>query len=127
VSFAFQARTGPIIVEAEVAGPSGVTTAIMILDTAATASTLKLDLLRSVGYDPGMAVGHVHLLTGATASTVPQIMLNRLSALGKHAIGLRVLAHDLPKAAAADGLIGLDFLRGHVLTVDFPQGQITLS
>jgi hypothetical protein len=26
-----------------------------------------------------------------------------------------------------DGVLGLDFLRGHVLTIDFRSGQITLA
>jgi hypothetical protein len=47
--------------------------------------------------------------------------------LGKHAIGLSVLAHDLPLAADVDGLLGLDFLRDQVLTVDFRAGTISLT
>jgi hypothetical protein len=33
----------------------------------------------------------------------------------------------MPAAAAVSGLLGLDFLRDHVLTVDFPAGLITLA
>jgi hypothetical protein len=39
---------------------------------------------------------------------------------------LWVLARNLPPGAAADGLLGLDSLRGHVLTIDFPHGLISL-
>ncbi len=44
-----------------------------------------------------------------------------------HAIGLRVLAHDLPTEAAVDGLLGLDFFRDLSLTIDFRAGQIDLT
>jgi hypothetical protein len=98
----------------------------MILDTGATTSSLSLKILRLLGYDPIMAIGQAQVITGSAVSTVPLLMVNRLSALGQHSFGLRVLARNLPPSAAADGLLGLDFLRGYVLTIDFPQGQITL-
>jgi hypothetical protein len=50
-----------------------------------------------------------------------------LSALGQRRFGFPVVAHDLPAQAAVDGLLGLDFLRDQVLTVDFQKGQITLA
>ncbi len=39
----------------------------------------------------------------------------------------KVLCHTLPPSATVDGLLGLDFFRGHQLTVDFQTGQITLT
>jgi hypothetical protein len=33
----------------------------------------------------------------------------------------------LPPGAGVDGLLGLDFLRGQSLTIDFRSGEITLS
>lgn len=55
---------------------------------------------------------------------VPRLMINRLSALGKHLIGPRVLAHDLPPEAVVDDLLGLDFFLNLVITLDFRTGQI---
>ena len=54
-------------------------------------------------------------------------MANRLSALGRHAIGLRVLAHDLPAEAAVDGLLGLDFFRDLSLQIDFRTERIIVA
>jgi hypothetical protein len=51
-------------------------------------------VLRSVGYDPDAATDFVQIATGTTVHTVPRLMITRLSALGRHAIGLRVLAHN---------------------------------
>ena len=122
----FQARTGPIVVEAEVAGPAGTLKATLILDTGATTTSLNLKVLRLVGYDSSMTTGQVQVVTGSAVSIAPRLVVNRISALGHHAIGLQVLARNLPMSVAADGLLGLDFLRGHVLTIDFPQGLISL-
>jgi len=37
-----------------------------------------------------------------------------------------VVAHDLPPAVTVDGLLGLDFFRDLVLTLDFARGRIDL-
>jgi predicted aspartyl protease len=127
LSHAFNATTGLILVEAEVSGPAGKVGATLILDTGATSTSLNQNVVRSVGYDPDAATDFVQMATGTTGHTAPRLMINWLSALGRHAIGLRVLAHDLPMQAAADGLLGLDFFRGLALTIDFRAGQITLA
>lgn len=54
------------------------------------------------------------------------MILTRLTALGRHQFGIPVLAYTLPAGASVSGLLGLDFVRGHVLTIDFRAGQITL-
>jgi predicted aspartyl protease len=127
VSQAFHAKTGLILVEAEVSGPAGRAGATLVLDTGATSTVLNVSVLRSVGYDPDAATEFARMATGAGVGTVPRLMVNRLSALGRHALGLRVLAHDLPAEAAVDGLLGLDFFRDLTLTIDFRSGQITLT
>jgi hypothetical protein len=38
-----------------------------------------------------------------------------------------VLAHTLPVSASVHGLLGLDFLRDGVLTIDFVAGQVSLA
>jgi len=54
-------------------------------------------------------------------------MLTRFSALGKHRFGFRVTAHDLPATVPIDGILGLDFLDGHVLAIDFRAGTVDLA
>jgi hypothetical protein len=46
--------------------------------------------------------------------------------LGQHRYRVPVLAHTLAASVSASGLLGLDFLRDQVLTIDFRAGQITL-
>ena len=123
----FNAVSGLVLVETEVSGPAGTAGATLILDTGATSTVLNVSLLRSLGYEPDSATESVRMTTGSDVETVPHLIVNRLSALGRHAIGLRVLAHDLPAEAAVDGLLGLDFFRVLVLTLDFRMGQITLA
>ena len=45
---------------------------------------------------------------------------------GQERVDFAVLGHTLPPSAGVDGLLGLDFLRGQSLTVDFRTGHVTL-
>ncbi len=58
---------------------------------------------------------------------VPVVMLTRLSALGQHRFGFPVIAHTLPPGSNVDGLLGLDFLRGQILTIDFRANWLSLA
>ncbi|WP_435008818.1 aspartyl protease family protein [Tundrisphaera lichenicola] len=126
MSQSFQPTSRLILIETEVSGPSGKVAARLVLDTGATTTTLNVRLLRSIGYDPNAATESARMATGSAVETVPRLMVNRPSALGRHAIRHQVLAHDLPTEAAVDGLLGLDFFRGLALTIDFRAGRIDL-
>jgi hypothetical protein len=126
-SHAFSSSSGPILVDAEITGPLGSVVLKLLLDTAATTSLIHLTTLLSLGFDPDQSTRRVPMITGSTTEIVPLVVLTRLSALGQHRFGFPVVAHALPSSSAVDGLLGLDFLRGHTLTIDFRAGRITLT
>ncbi len=82
---AFDAKTGLILVEAEVSGPTGKVDATLVLDTGATSTSLNRNLLRSIGYDPDAATEFVRMTTGTTVELVPRLTVTRVSVLGRHA------------------------------------------
>ncbi len=127
MSFTFDAARGPIVAEASLSGPGGQADLRLILDTGATTSLVRSTILLAVGYDPATAADRVTVAMGNGVELVPRIILNRLSTLGRHRLGFPVLAHSLPPAAGIDGLLGLDFLRGSILKVDFPNAMLTLG
>jgi hypothetical protein len=127
MSFPFNALQGPIFVEATLSGPLGRVALRLILDTGATTTLIRSTPLIAVGYDPDAAIDRVQVTMGNSVEMVPRLFLNRFSALGHHRLGLSVLSHALPPSAGIDGLLGLDFLRGLVLTIDFQNGQLSLA
>jgi hypothetical protein len=127
VSFSFNPHQELIIVRAELEGPSGTGNLRLALDTGASTSLISAGMLVTVGYDPALAPQRVQITTGSGIEFVPRITLQRLRALGEERTGLLVLCHTLPPSAGVDGLLGLDFFRGRILTIDFRAGQIDMS
>ena len=127
MSHAFDPRHGPILVQAEVTGPDRALTLQLILDTGATTSLLNETVLLTLGYDLARVAARASMTTGSLVTTVPKVALTRLTALGRSRFGVPVLAYTLPASASVHGLLGLDFLRDGVLTIDFRMGRITLD
>jgi Aspartyl protease len=123
---AFNPKQGPVLVEAEATGPAGSANLELVLDTGATTSLINRSTLLYLGFDPDQSLQHVRMTTGSTVEVVPIIVLTRLSALGQYRLDFPVISRALPASSSVDGLLGLDFLRGRVLRLDFRTGLITL-
>jgi predicted aspartyl protease len=126
MSHPFNPKQGSIVVDAEATGPHRSMTLRMILDTGATTTVIRDSVLSALGYDLPQVTDRVQLTTGGAVQTVPRVVLTRLTALGQHRFGFRVLAHALPTVPMISGLLGLDFLRDQTLAIDFRSGLITL-
>lgn len=123
----FNATAGLILVGAELEGPTGTAVLQLALDTGATSTVINIAVLVAVGYDPALAPNRVQMTTGSGVQYAPLVAVSRLRTLGQERLGLDVLGHTLPPGTGVDGLLGLDFLRGLELRVDFRSGQITLA
>jgi len=127
MSVAFNPAGGLVVVNAEVVGPTGTAVVRLALDTGATATVVNSAILVAVGYDPAQSPTRLQVTTGSGIESVPVVAVTRLQALGQDRNGLSILAHTLPPSAGVDGVLGLDFLRGQRLVIDFRAGQIELS
>ncbi len=123
MSFPFNAQHGLIVIEAELEGPTGSIVLRLALDTGATDTLLNAAALVTAGYDLALAPSRVQVTTGSGVAYVPRLPVSRLKALGQERTGFLVLGHTLPPSAGVDGVLGLDFLRGLTLTVDFRQSD----
>ncbi len=126
MSFAFDPLQGLVIVRAEIFGPAGWGFAHLALDTGATTTLISAAVLVGLGYDPSAATTLVPVTTGSGVAYAPRIPVDKLIALGEERMSFPVLCHTLPPSAGIDGLLGLDFLRGRTLLVDFKAGQVTV-
>ena len=127
MSVSFVPQSGLVIVPAAVDGPSGSGVLRLALDTGATGTVINVGMLVALGYDPALTPQRIQVTTGSGVEFVPRITLDKIVALGQERIHFPVLGHTLPPSAGIDGLLGLDFVRGQTLTVDFRTGTITLT
>jgi len=127
MSFRFNPHQGLVIVPAELTGPAGSAVLRLALDTGATATVIGVAMLVVVGYDPAIVPARSQITTGSGVEFAARIETMALKALGQEWRPFPVLAHTLPPSAGVDGLLGLDFLRGKIITVDFRKGLISLS
>jgi len=127
MTFSFDLQQGLVIVKAEISGPSGSVVLRMALDTGASNTLVNVGMLVAVGYDPALVPDRVQVTTGSSVEFAPRITLDRIKALGQERSDLSVFCHTLPPSADVDGLLGLDFFRGQILTIDFREGKVKLG
>ena len=123
----FDPRQGLVIVRSRIWGPTGRAWIQMALDTGATTTLINEAQLTAVGYGLTDASQKILITTGSGIERVVRFPMLRLEALGRTRREFPVLAHTLPPTASVDGVLGLDFLRGQTLTLDFRLGEIELD
>jgi|SRR6476646_3332815 predicted aspartyl protease len=123
----FNPARGLIRVRAEITGPAGNVFTVLALDTGASVTLISPVRLAQAGYDPSAVGVPVKTTTAGGVVQAFRLPVASLAALERSRTHFPVLAYALPSTASVDGLLGLDFVRGHVLTLDFVKGEITLT
>ena len=126
MTFPFDPHQGLIVVQTELNGPSGRAMLRLALDTGATTTLVNAAMLVSVGYDPALTTERSEVTTGSGVEFAPIVEVSRIIAIGEERARLPILCHTLPPTAGVDGVLGLDFFRNQVLTIDFRRGHLIL-
>ena len=113
----------PVTVE----GPQQAHTFRFLLDTGSSMTSMRAEFLRLLGFNPVAATRRRRMRSATGSVTAPILTVPRLISLGQSRSDFEIEAHDPPPAITADGLLGLDFFRGLVLTLDFARGRISLK
>jgi hypothetical protein len=128
MTFPFDPAAGAVLVDGALAGPAGAVALRLLLDTGANVSVIAPDRMRAAGYDPTRPPGQITVTTAGSTGTVAGLFIvGRPTALGMDRINSPVLSYALPPDVDIDGLIGLDFFEGHVLTLDFVNHTVSLT
>jgi hypothetical protein len=105
-------------------------TLTLALDTGATNTIVDLSLLLIAGYELKDARRIIELETAKGPIEAYEFEVKRLTALSIVKSGFRVCAYDFLSNrifAEIDGVLGLDFLREHILTLDFRNFEIIIE
>jgi predicted aspartyl protease len=99
----------------------------LALDTGASSTLVSKEVLIALGYDLDVLPKTASFTTGSQVESAPRVTVDRVEALEQECQNLSVIAHTLPPSASIDGVLGLDFLRGYDLHINFKTGEITLT
>jgi predicted aspartyl protease len=127
VSELFDPNLSLVVVYAIVCGPRGNVRCRSAVDTGASGTTISHRVLRSAGYDTSALFDPVKLYTVNGATHAGRLPVELLSCLGHAVSNFQVVCHTVTARTPIDGLLGLDFLRGRILTLDFARGRIALA
>jgi hypothetical protein len=123
----FRSDQGLIIVRTTLVGPDGDTVIRMALDTAATRTLIVPAPLMIIGCDPTTSTRFRQAATVSGIERSRLVRVDSIESLGHRVSDLDVLCQTLPRSVGVDGLLGLDFVRGLNLNVDFRNGTISLT
>jgi predicted aspartyl protease len=127
VTATFDPRGRVIFVSATIEGPSGTSDARLLLDTGAAFTALRPSLLARLGYDLSERRTSIRIASATGYAEPSLIIVERVTWLTVERRNLGVLALPLPNGVRADGVLGINFLRGTRLTIDFRAGQIAVD
>jgi predicted aspartyl protease len=127
MTFGFNRHHGAIVVPVRVWGRGGSGVLRCILDTGSTNTSMSPAVLAALGYDPAMDSDLVEVTTATNVTFARSVIIERIRAVGSERVDFPILSISLPPSANVDGLLGLDFFRGHSLLIDFRAGEITLG
>ncbi len=123
----FDVRQALIIVLAQISGPKGTRIVRLALDTGSVETVISTDILRDLGLDPAESLERERVTTASGVEYAPRLALDTIKTLGQERSPFPVLGLTLPPSANIDGLLGLDFIRGQQLCIDYRSGTITLD
>lgn len=122
----FDAAARNVLVTVVVVGPARVEELQLALDTGANRTSVRPEILRRLGFELVRPTRHQLVRTASGTVRAPVVVAPHVRCLGQTRSTFPVAALDPAGAHGADGLLGLDFLRAHVLTLDLARGRIDL-
>jgi predicted aspartyl protease len=116
-----------IVVGTLLTGPRTMMAVRLALDTGASTTLVRSDVLETIGCLPASDSERVNILTASGTEQVPLVALPEISALGHSRSNLPVLRHTLPYGATVDGLLGLDFFEDKRIIIDLRKGTVEVD
>ena len=90
-------------------------------------SLVDPEIVDDLGYSPRMGRQVSRLVGVGGVQHGYELAVMRLETMGLVLAPCLLMCHDLPRELGVDGLIGMDLLEGHILTLDGKAGLVTLA
>lgn len=100
---------------------------ILVLDPGTSETILERRIAEKVGLDESRSLGPARYRGAGGIQEGYYVEAPRLKVLGRPVSEFRIAACPFEDDLETDGLLGLDFLRNTVVTLDFKHGRVTLE
>ncbi len=123
-TFHFDPASNLILVAATLTGKTGSMDLTLAVDTGASITLIEPGIIDFLGYSAkdGEKISIVSSALGNEAGYT--LRIPRFKCLGHVLHDFLINVHDLPASTGVDGLLGLNFLRHFVVTIDYHKGLI---
>lgn len=104
--------------------------AFVLLDTAASHTTVDANVLLMLGYNLQNAEGKSFVETSNGVIPVEDHLLKKLTCLGVERTDFVIQVYDFLAHGVTsdyDGVLGIDFLKGRKICIDFANGIISIN
>lgn len=125
MSFPFDPSSRLIRVPVVLVGRSGPLKLMFALDTGCSRTCASEITIRRLGYDTGLIPRTKTVRAATGLGTFGEVEIFSLATLGVTWDNPSIAFRELG-TPRVDGLLGLDFFRGRILTVDFVRGTVAL-
>ncbi len=123
----FNIQDSIILLESELTGIVGERTLMTAFDTGVTYIMIPWEIAEILGYQPELSKERITMTTASGVEKVPLITLKSVEVLGKKAINVKAIVHNLPQESYIDGLLGISFLKHFKVCIDFPKGILEIE
>lgn len=93
----------------------------LLIDSGATYTIVSWATLVSLNLDPAGSTIRKQIVTANGLVLMPEVLIERVDALGQRVAQLPVLAHTIPLGSKVGGVLGMNFLRQFEIKLNFKQ------
>lgn len=98
----------------------------LLIDTGATFTIVSWATLVSLNLDPAGSTVRKHITTANGMVLMPEVLIERVDALGQRVTQFPVLAQTIPLGSKVAGVLGMNFLREFEINLNFKQAFIEI-
>jgi len=116
-----------ISLDMRLSGTNGSCSIKAALDTGASFTIIPWRIARLLGHEPMRSENRVNIITASGTETIPLVTLDAIEVLDIKKENLVVGCHDMPPQSRINALLGLNFLKQLVTTIDLKANKLTIE
>lgn len=127
LELSFSRDTMGIVLDGVIKGPKAKKRVRFLLDTGASVCYIHRSIMIGAGYEVGTGKGMVPIHTAGGEVHAEIFDVNSLRIFDIEVKDLEVSSYDIPYQTRVEGLLGLNFLKHIKMTLDFPNGKLSME